>query len=135
MIRKHIQHFGKELNNRQKKILEQLPKYDSQKVFTKEEVSMIDLSALTSHTGDEFAMFTRGSQRLIIRGDEISVNINIDKAIELAENGYKWSGHTHPGTDLLCLQASEGDLDVLTAFNQEFSVIYNSLGQHLVFYR
>ena len=45
--------FGIELNNRQKDLLEKLS----------------DLSALTAHTGDEFALFTKGKDRLIIRGN------------------------------------------------------------------
>lgn len=130
-----IEHYGTEINKRQQAIIEKLPGFDSKYIFRKDEVSMVDLSALTAATGDEFALFTRGSQRLVIRGNSTEVNITVDKAKELVENGYKWSGHTHPGTDLLCLQASFGDLGILEAFDQEYSVVYNSLGQYLVFYR
>ena len=130
-----IQHYNAELNNNQRLILDNLPEYDSQYIFPKDSVSMIDLAALTAKTGDEFAMFTRGSQRLVIRGNSVSVNVNVDKAKEMAENGYKWSGHTHPGVDFNCLMASSGDIDVLKAFRQEYSVIYNSLGQYLIFYQ
>ena len=49
--------FGIELNNRQKDLLD------------KKSVNMADLSALTAHTGDEFALFTKGKNRLIIRGN------------------------------------------------------------------
>ena len=35
----------------------------------KRDVSMLDLSAMTAETGDEFAMFTRRGERLIVRGD------------------------------------------------------------------
>lgn len=129
-----IEHYKAELNSRQKNILSKLPDYGSEYIFDKNEVSMIDLAALTSDTGVEFSMFTRGSQRLIVRGNSIKVNIDVDKAEELYKNGYKWSGHTHPGTDDLSLQASNGDYLVLQVFNQTSSVIYNSMGHFLTFY-
>ena len=52
--------------------------------------------ALTAKTGDEFAMFTRGSQRLIIRGGPNNININGTRAQELLSAGYRWRGYTHP---------------------------------------
>ena len=36
-----------------------MPNYGLSAIFKKRDVSMIDLSALTAYTGDEFAMFTR----------------------------------------------------------------------------
>lgn len=41
---------------------------------------MADLSALTAHTGDEFALFTKGKDRLIIRGNSLMVNLDIEQA-------------------------------------------------------
>lgn len=89
---------------------------------------MADLSALTSHTGNEFAMFTKGQERLIIRGNEYMVQIDIDNAKKFSKEGYRWSGHTHPGIDFLCMQPSDGDYAVLNCFSQNNSVIYNSKG-------
>lgn len=71
-----ITHFDVELNTRQKNLLQQLPDCDSSIVVNKGDVSLNDLAALTAKTGDEFAMFTRGSQRMIIRGNASAVNIN-----------------------------------------------------------
>lgn len=51
--------------------------------MNKGDVSLNDLAALTAKTGDEFAMFTRGSQRIIIRGNANAVNINGSMAQEL----------------------------------------------------
>jgi hypothetical protein len=90
---------------------------------------MKDLAALTAKAGVEFALFTRGSRRLIVRGDAYSVNINDADAKELAEQGYRWSGHTHPGYNRFILRGSEGDRNILSAFSQERSAVYNSLGQ------
>ena len=61
--------FGVELNNRQKDLLEKLSEFDSKVIVDKKSVNMADLSALTAHTGDEFALFTKGKDRLIIRGN------------------------------------------------------------------
>lgn len=61
--------FGIELNNRQKDLLEKLSEFGSKVIVDKKSVNMADLSALTAHTGDEFALFTKGKDRLIIRGN------------------------------------------------------------------
>ncbi len=125
--------FDVELSTRQIRLLEKLNGFDSQITVAKSEVNMKDLSALTAKTGDEFAMFTKGQERLIVRGNSNSVNIDVETAKKMAYNGYKWSGHTHPGTDTNCLIASPGDHAVLAVFGQDMSVIYNSLGQYLTF--
>lgn len=125
--------FGVELNNRQKELLEKLPEYDSRIVVSKNSVNMKDLAALTAFTGDEFAMFTKGNERLIIRGGRTNVNIDTLQAKALAKEGYRWSGHTHPGIDSNCLLASAGDKAILDCFDQETSVIYNSKGNFYTF--
>ena len=56
-------------------------------------------------------------------------------AKQLAAEGYRWSGHTHPGTGINSLMASGGDVAVLDMFRQEKSVIYNSLGEYRTFLR
>ena len=125
--------FDVELNSRQKKLLDSLPDYDSRVIVPKEAVNMSDLSALTAKTGDEFAMFTRSESRLVIRGNSKEVNIDPEAAKSLNKQGYKWSGHTHPGTSDFVLTASDGDKSVLQCFDQEQSVIYNSLGHFRTF--
>ena len=125
--------FGVELNNRQKELLGKLPGYDSRIIVEKDSVNMTDLSALTAYTGDEFAMFTKGNERLIIRGSQTSVNIDTYQAKALAGEGYRWSGHTHPGNDTFCLLPSHGDKEILRVFKQSTSSIYNSKGQFATF--
>lgn len=61
-----ILHWDGPLNNRQKALLNKLPYFNSRVMVHKRGVKITD--ALTAVTGDEFTMFTRGSQRLIIRG-------------------------------------------------------------------
>jgi len=128
-----IYKHNKPLNNRQQALLDKLPEYDSRAVVGKDDVSMNDLAALTAKTGDEFAMFTRGSERLVIRGNSMHVKIDSRSATELSAQGYKWSGHTHPGDSKTVLRSSEGDKVVLRAFNQDISAIYNSIGDHQTF--
>jgi hypothetical protein len=128
-----ILHHGTALTNRQQELLAQLPAYDSKVIVPKNSVNMIDLSALTAVTGVEFAMFTKGQERLIIRGNEKKVNVNTNYAAELNSQGYRWSGHTHLGTDGNSLFASKGDYDVLNSFNQRTSVVYNSIGNFSTF--
>lgn len=128
-----INTFGVELNNRQKELLDKLPDYDCKILVPKASVNMADLSALTAKTGHEFAMFTKNNERLIIRGNEKKVNINIDDAKQLAKEGYRWSGHTHPGMDILVIQPSDGDYAILNCFKHNMSVIYNSKGEFRTF--
>lgn len=128
-----ILQFDVDLNNRQQKLLESLPEFGSKVIVKKNDVSMKDLSALTAKTGVEFAMFSKNGERLIMRGNTIRVPVNQIGAAELAEQGYRWAGHTHPGDSILCLKASPGDKLVLEKFDQEQSVIYNSKGQFEVF--
>lgn len=127
--------FDRPLNNRQTSLLGRLPDTDSRAVVRKNAVKMSDLAALTAKTGDEFAMFTRKGERLIIRGSAMNVNVTEDIAVDMLKNGYRWSGHTHPGFDLLCLMPSDGDKLILSCFEQEHSAIYNSKGQMIVFDR
>ena len=125
--------FDAELNSRQSSLLKSLPEYDSRVIVPKESVNMADLSALTAKTGDEFAMFTKGSDRLIIRGNSVRVNIDYQQAKQMSADGYKWSGHTHPGTDISCMLPSDGDKAILNCFSQSTSVIYNSKGLFATF--
>ena len=130
-----ITHYDVELNNRQQRLLEQLPEFDSRVTVPKDDVGMVDLSALTAKTGDEFALFTKGGERLVVRGNSVKVQITVAEARELASMGYTWSGHTHPGTDSFCLFASDGDREILDCFDQLRSVIYNSVGERLEFWK
>ena len=125
--------FDVELNNRQQELLNKLPEYGSKTTVPKDSVNMADLSALTAKTGVEYAMFTKGGERLVLRGGVADVPIYKSDALRLASEGYRWSGHTHPGTNFICLSASAGDLGILNCFPQQTSVIYNSKGEYLTF--
>jgi len=127
-------HTGSPLTARQQALLDRLPEYDSRVTVKKNDVSMKDLAALTAKTDAEFAMFTRKQERLIVRGNEKRVNITTDDAAKLSADGYKWSGHTHIGLyNGWELNASDGDLVILSKFDQKESVIYNAMGKYRTF--
>lgn len=128
-----ILHMGRPLSNRQQRLLDQLPDFRSEVIVPRNSVNMADLSALTAYTGVEFALFTKGNKRLVVRGNKYMVDIGIEQATELDSRGYRWSGHTHPGTNKNCLMASPGDNEILGCFKQNASCIYNSLGERLDF--
>lgn len=125
--------YNRPLNNRQNRIFNHLSDYDSSIIVNKKDISMTDLAAFTAKSGVEFALFTKGKKRLIIRGDYSRVNVDLNRANLLKMQGYKWSGHTHPGIDDLVMQPSDGDYAILSCFNQDKSVIYNSKGNFRIF--
>ena len=132
-----IMHFDVDLNNRQKRLLESLPEYGSRITVPKKDVNMRDLSALTAKIGSEFAMFTKGKERLIVRGGPSNTPITVEDAEELAKAGYRWSGHTHPGSGMNVLTGSGGDYTILGVFEkytgQTLSAVYDSLGRYNTF--
>lgn len=125
--------YGDNLNSRQLNILSYLQKYDDRMIFDKKKVSMKDLAALTAHENVEFAMFTRKNKRYIIRGGIDGCNISENEALQLAKQGYKWSGHTHPGTDYAVNLPSGDDRYILRVINQKYSMICSSTGRRYVF--
>lgn len=128
---------GDPLNARQKRLLERLVSYDDRIEVDKRDVSMRDLAAMTAHENVEFAMFTRRGKRLLVRGERNSVNITEKEARELARQGYRWSGHTHPGAEYYITSPSPGDRNVLSIMSQvlgqKYSVVYSSTGRKYVF--
>ena len=123
----------KKLDERQQRVLDELPSFGSSAVFNKNDVSMFDLSALTAATGDEFSMFARKSERLVVRGNDKQVPLSLEELRNLSNDGYRWSGHTHPGTSPVHLNVSSGDLEALRCFRHETSAVYNSLGRRAVY--
>ena len=128
-----IVHFDRPLNATQEALLNTMPESGSEIRRPKKDVRLSDLAALTAATGDEFALFTRKGERLIVRGGPLNTPIDENKAKEMATQGWKWSGHTHPGTDGFCLFASDGDKLILRAFSQNQSCILNSMGRWTIF--
>jgi hypothetical protein len=100
------------------------------------EVNLRDIAALTARNGVEYAVFTRGPQRLIIRGSRTSVNVDIARAAALYRSGHRWTVHSHPSRrdDLRKPRSSEDDRGILMEFkSQSFSAVLNSRGDHRLF--
>lgn len=87
-------------------------------------IDMKDLSALTSYTNLEFSLFRRNDKFVVIKGNKYGMYIPETLSAMLLNTKYKWVGHTHPGTDFICMMPSESDYETLKKFNQNRSVIY-----------
>ena len=125
-----------ELSSRQTAMLDVLPKTGSELKLHKSGINPTDIAALTAYTGKEFAIFTRGSQRLVIRGNSINMGLEIEDLKLLQEQGFKFSAHTHPTNttfERYILNASGGDRLALKIFKQERSLILDSLGRRNIF--
>ncbi|HPH66317.1 MAG TPA: hypothetical protein PLF40_11250, partial [Kofleriaceae bacterium] len=86
------------LNRRQRAIHEKLPAKGAMVVVPKKTVSMSDLRAIGRVTGDEYSMYTKKGERLIIRGDGPEIIVPdqaFADALRAGKHG-RWSGHTHP---------------------------------------
>jgi hypothetical protein len=85
------------LNKRQMAVHAALNESGATAWFVKRQVSMADLRAVGRATGDEYAMFTLGRRRFVIRGFGNEIRVTDDLAIDLLAAKYgRWSGHTHP---------------------------------------
>ena len=118
------------LTNRQKAIDEKINDVGSLYSFKKKDIKMSDLISLTAINGCEYAMFTKGSERIIIRGTRYSTSDGAT-LISLAKQGYRWSGHTHPFNDWPA--PSNGDIETLKLFKNKKTIVYNSFGKATVF--
>ena len=126
--------FGnRTLDAKQKNILRQLINNGDRIIVPKDLVEMQDLSTLTAYTGVEFALFTRGNERLIIRGHNHGVPIDEFIARGMNSEGWKWTGHTHSDFGGRSLAVSGGDRLVLREFDQPYSILYNAVGQSVLF--
>ena len=115
-------------------MLSQLQDCGDSVIVKKKDVNLKDISALTACTNKEFALFTNGGRRMIIRGDLTTVPVDELMAKKLASQGWRWSGHSHPGYSNTILSASDEDRAILKQFaNQTYSVTVNSVGQYRKF--
>ncbi|MGC3991663.1 MAG: RHS repeat-associated core domain-containing protein [Chthoniobacteraceae bacterium] len=118
------------LNSAQAQVLEKLSGYGSSTIIPKRGFGQTDLAALSAATGDEFAMFTTGGRRLIMRGDSQTVPISPEQAQSLSEQGWRWSSHVHPDG---VLRSSLGDRKVLGPFRNQRSAILDPFGGRSLF--
>ena len=117
------------LNKRQQRILDNLKNKGDYIKIKKSDASMKDLAALTAKENVEFSMFTLGSRRIIIRGNNNNSSPSVKLSKEILKYHYKLSGHTHTGINTIDLFESKGDIYTLKSLSQKQSVIYNSAGK------
>lgn len=122
------------LSKPQEKLLLQLQEPGDTIAVRKRDASLRDISALTAHEHVEFALFTRKGERMVVRGARSTVPIGPEDAARLARQGWRWSGHSHPGTHPSGLEASDRDRIILKAFDQVSSVVVNSVGEFKQFW-
>lgn len=126
---------GADLNKRQKTLLSKLEKSGDFYEASKKQIKTKDIAALTADQGVEFALFTKGNRRLIVRGDKFETPVGEMRLRQLASDGWKFSAHTHPTVGANSMLASDGDIKVLYLFKQGQSVIYNSAGEYDRFFK
>ncbi len=128
-----------ELSSSQRAILSQLDSPGAQVLLRKSSVTQTDLAALTAETGDEFAMFTTGGRRLVVRGRPEGYHgiIDGDWAASMRAQGWRWSAHSHPIYEGVptrnFLRSSAEDQALIGIFGQNQSAIMNSVGERRLF--
>lgn len=128
-----------DLSRRQKGLLGELSNAGDSIIISKRSVSQKDIAALTAKTGDEFAVFTLGSRRMLVRGNSSGFDGIIDEtwATARAAEGWRFSAHTHPIPDGVnpstVLRSSVGDRGILELFPNNRSAILNSEGGRVLF--
>lgn len=130
-----IRLMGADLNKRQQKVLERLHKAGDSLESTKSQIKTKDIAALTAKEGVEFALFSKGNRRLIVRGNSFETPVGEARLRQLAADGWKFSAHTHPSIGYGSLSPSPGDRKVLYLFKQGQSVIYNAKGEYDRFFK
>ncbi len=87
-----------------------------------------DISALTQKTGEEFSVFSKGDQSIIVRGDANGVDISPELLSKLQSEGWNWDFHSQPGYLAENAAASQADQELLKKLGQTESKIINSHG-------
>jgi RHS repeat-associated protein len=119
----------KDLNAQIRRIHGELPEAGSSHIFPKKSVSMRQLRTLTKHTHDEYMMFTKGNQRLVIRGKKGQIGVSPQMLDDIIAGKYgKWSGHTHPPGH--SLKPGPGDQPFLRELKQKQSGIWGDDGEN-----
>lgn len=109
-----LRHGEVKLKEHQQLILDRLPEPGMFVRVKKKEVSLDDLAALSAKQKCEFALFTKGKNSIVLRGNYSSCNIGATLAEEVIDNKWEWVGHSHP--TVTELKASEADIIALSHF-------------------
>lgn len=112
----------------------QLPEPGSFNVFQGEKISMEDLRAIGQVTGDEYNLFHKEGQSLVIRGNGSSIEVSPEMHGDLLDGVYgRFEAHTHPPG--YSIDPGPADRPFLAKMGQEYSEIWGddgvyTFGQH-----
>lgn len=120
------------LIRRQKRLLERVPEPYDWIVVKSKSIHVRDLAALTAVTGDEFAIFTKGSKKILVRGNKLKWRLPEDLVDKVKEEKWIWDSHSHPV--ITKPNPSPEDRNTLRLFTwQEKSIIINLKGETVEF--
>jgi hypothetical protein len=105
-------------------LLNQLDAPGKSVVVLRENMTLENLAQLTKEKNREFALLTKGNERMLIAGDAVSVPLTPEQMRQLSERGWKLTAHSH----LSGLTPSAGDANVLAATPQTRSIIVTGEG-------
>lgn len=121
-----------ELKEKQKLLLGGLEKAGDFVQLKKKDVSLDDLAALSAHQKCEFAIFTKGKNRILLRGNYNSCNISETLSKIVLDKKWEWTGHSHP--TITRISASQADRNALKHFTwQKESSIIDLKGNTITF--
>ena len=91
---------------------------------------MADLRDIGRVTGDEYNMFTKAGERLIIRGEGSNIRVSEEMYADLLNGEYgKFSGHTHPPG--YSIEPGPADRPFLNQMQQGRSAIWGDNGYQI----
>jgi hypothetical protein len=107
---------------RQMDLLSQLNAPGKSVVVERSSMNLENLAQLTKEMNREFALLTRGDQRMLIAGDTVSVPLTPDQMRQLSQEGWKLTAHSH----LSGLAVSKGDGNLVREAGQKRSILVDS---------
>ncbi|OWQ43759.1 hypothetical protein CDL60_28530 [Roseateles noduli] len=108
----------------------QLPKPGSSNVFQGEKILMEDLRAIGQVTGDEYNLFHKEGQSLVIRGNGSSIEVSPEMYGDLLDGVYgRFEAHTHPPG--YSIDPGPADRPFLAKMRQEYSEIWGDDGVYI----
>lgn len=117
------------LRRRHKDIITQIPTRGDYAYFRKHQIQIEDLAPLTAATGDEFAIFDAGNNKILAIHGGTKWNIPKEAWKEIEENQMPWVAHSHDITSRP-LPSSEDRYTLRNYFTwQDSSAIINIRGE------
>jgi len=121
------------LIRRQKRLLERVQEPYKWIEVKAKNLHTRDLAALTAVTGDEFAIFSKGNRKILLRGYGSKWDIPKELENTLKEGKWEWTSHSHPVISMP-VSSPEDRITLRRLFTwQKKSVIINLKGETIEF--